>query len=109
MSGLSGFGRSYDIWFTTLWCRGKLIIDSDCNLKIPGKAKIRQKLTTNDQIVKFDHIVNGNIFVTGNIIGGNIIEGVPSFDIDLGCLPLESVGGLSFLRRYKYRVVWTFS
>lgn len=83
MSYQSGTGNATDIKFKTLSCKGKIIVDSKCNLTLP-KAQIKELSVKNEMIngnLTIDGCINGtngNVCVDGNInVSGNVyIDGV---------------------------------
>lgn len=74
MSGLSGLGRQNRTpQVQGLLCQSHTILDKDCNLDIPGSAKVTELRVREDATVKGNATVCGDLVVKGNIVGN--IEG----------------------------------
>ena len=66
MSGTKGFGQIPDLNFKTLCCKNRMIIDTDCNLKV-------ESAKTNDLFVRGDLTIKGSIQTPGKLVLGNTV------------------------------------
>jgi len=79
MPGVKGFGPIPDLNFKSLCCKGKMIIDSDCNLTIKN-AKIRNLTVKNDLVIGGALRTNNEKLTLGNtIVQGTIFSAQDEF------------------------------